>query len=216
MRVDTFPLGPLETNCFLASHLGRALAVDPGGDPAPVLTALKRAELALDHIVITHMHCDHIYGAKALADATGAPILANPEDAYLLETELGAGGFMGLPRVDAFDYDPLTPGETLLMGRACTVLATPGHTRGSVSLYFPRPDGGPDGGPGHLFTGDLLFYRGVGRTDFPGGDWDTLVRSVKDKVFSLPDDTVVHAGHGPDTTVGDEKRNNPYFTEFTR
>lgn len=204
MRIDTFSLGPLMTNGFLLSDGGKAVFIDPGGDPAAVLSRLEADGLALTHVVVTHLHCDHIYGGAALARATGAPILANPEDDYLLETEVGGGGLMGLPKVETFEYQPLPPGKTEFLGRPCEVFATPGHTPGSLSLYFPDA--------GAVFVGDLLFKRSIGRTDFPGGSQDALVASVREKIFILPPETVVYSGHGPETTVGDEAAHNPFFT----
>ena len=180
-----------------------ALVVDPGGDPTPILSLLQERKLTLTHIVDTHFHCDHIYGNAALHEATNAPILASPEDDSLLATELGGGGLMGLPMVEAFEYAPLLPGETTFLGQPCTVMATPGHSPGSLSLYFPQAKA--------VFVGDLIFYGSVGRTDFPGGDWETLVASVINNIFILPEDTVIYNGHGPETTVGQEKRTNPFF-----
>lgn len=206
MNIDSFTLGPLGTNCFLCSESGRAVAIDPGGNPAEVLARLKAEGLALTHILITHLHCDHIYGCKALADATGAPALAAQEDAFLLETEVGRGGLMGLPMVKLFEFTPLQPGTHAFLGQECRVLATPGHTPGSLSFYFPKE--------GRVFVGDLLFRRSVGRTDFPGGSSAALTRSVQDEIFTLPGETIVHSGHGPDTTVSDEKNHNPFFVGF--
>jgi len=206
MEILTFPLGPLETNCYLAVNGSSAAAVDVGGEPAPVLAYLQNAGLTLETILITHLHCDHIYGAKALHGATGAPIFAGENDGYLLDTELGRGGFMGLPCVDAFDYEHIGPGERSVIGRTCQVLPTPGHTRGSLSFYFPEDKA--------VFVGDLLFFRSIGRTDFPGGDYDALIEAVKSRIFALPEDTAVYSGHGPATSVGAEKKHNPYFSEF--
>ncbi len=204
MRIETFPLGPLETNCHVLSFQTKALVVDPGGDPAEVLDYLAAGGLTLEVILNTHLHCDHLYGNAALSRATGAPILASPLDAYLMKTELGRGGFMGLPLVAPFTAQDLNPGETTFLGQPCTVLHTPGHTLGSLSLYFPTAKA--------LFSGDLLFYRGVGRSDFPGGSHETLIESVRTKIFTLPEDTTVYSGHGLSTTVHEEKLHNPYFS----
>nr|GBO96738.1 hydroxyacylglutathione hydrolase [Nitratidesulfovibrio sp. HK-II] len=206
-RISTFPMGPLETNGYLVHMDGAAVAVDPGGAPKPMLQYAEKNGLKLTHILITHLHFDHIYGAAALAEASGAPVLAGPADAFLMETELGRGGAFGFPRVAPFSYQPLEEGELALGDIACRVLATPGHTPGSLSFHFPQA--------GAVIVGDLLFHRSIGRTDFPGGDLDALRRSVVEKIFTLPDDTVVYPGHGPETTVGAEKLNNPYFTEFS-
>lgn len=206
--ISTFPMGPLETNGYLVHMNGTAVAVDPGGPPLPMLQHLERNRLTLTHILLTHLHFDHIYGVAALADGWGAPVLANAADAFLMQTELGRGGAFGFPHVAAFDYQPLEEGEPDLGSIACRVLATPGHTPGSLSFHFPQA--------GAVIVGDLLFHRSIGRTDFPGGDLDALRRSVVEKIFALPDDTVVYPGHGPETTVGEEKLNNPYVAEFSR
>lgn len=203
MDITTFALGPLQTNGYLLGHAGRALFVDPGGDPAPVLDALGKRGLALETIVLTHLHFDHAYGVAALAKATGAPVLANPADEYLLESWLGRGGEMGVPEVQDYDYTALEAGETSFLGLACRVLATPGHSQGSLTLYFPDA--------GAAFVGDLIFSRSIGRTDFPGGDTDTLLASVRDKIFTLPPDTRLYPGHGPATTVAAEAAHNPFF-----
>lgn len=203
MRIETYALGPLQTNGFLLVNEERALFVDPGGDPAAVISDIEAQGLTLEYILNTHLHCDHIYGNKALADATGAKILASPDDAYLLETEIGAGGFMGLPLVDSFEYEPIVEGETEFIGLTCKVLATPGHTRGGLSFYFPDAKA--------VFVGDLVFKRSIGRTDFPGGSLDDLLRAAREKIFTLPPETTIYSGHGPETTVGEESAHNPFF-----
>lgn len=208
MPIYTFPLGPLETNCYVIAADAYALAIDPGGDPKEVLDFLKENKLSLVNICITHMHFDHLYGVAALHKATGAPVLTPPGDAQLMQNEVGAGGVWGFPRVDSFPSEPLESGEHIFGPLTCTVLNTPGHTPGSVSLYFPQEKA--------VFTGDLLFYRSVGRTDFPGGDQNTLLNSIRSKIFTLPDDTLVYPGHGLSTSVGDEKHNNPYCGLFAR
>jgi glyoxylase-like metal-dependent hydrolase (beta-lactamase superfamily II) len=203
MRITTFPLGPLDTNCFVLDHGGRALAVDPGGDPAEVLDFIKAEGLKLEQILVTHLHFDHIYGCAALNRATGAPVLAPQEDAFLLGGELGGGGAYGFPRVEAFEYAAAPVGETSLIGLACRCLPTPGHTPGSVSFYFPEAKA--------AFVGDLIFYRSVGRTDFPGGSSEQLDRSVREQIFTLPPETMLYPGHGLETTVDSEMRHNPFF-----
>jgi glyoxylase-like metal-dependent hydrolase (beta-lactamase superfamily II) len=208
MDIKMFPLGPLETNCYVASSGASAIAVDVGGDPASVAAYLIEKGLRLEAILVTHLHCDHLYGVAELARAAGATVFAGAADAPLLDMEIGGGGLMGLPLVPPFSWEPLGPGELTLVGQTCRVLATPGHSAGSLSFYFPAS--------GAVFVGDLLFYRSIGRTDFPGGDYEALMRSVREAIFSLPPETVVYSGHGPATTVGDEMRHNPFFTEFAR
>lgn len=203
MRITSFPLGPLETNCHVLDHEGRALAVDPGGDPAEVLDFLRAEKLSLEHILITHLHFDHIYGCAQLAKATGAPIIAPQADAYLMDTELGRGGVYGFPTVEPFLSQPAPLGQASFIGLECRCLATPGHTPGSISYSFPQA--------GAAFVGDLIFYRSVGRTDFPGGSSDELKRSVLEQIFTLPGETMLYSGHGMETSVADEKTHNPLF-----
>lgn len=207
LYVKIFQLGPLETNCYLVYNDAKeALVIDPGGDPARVLAFMETQGLELTRILNTHLHFDHIGGNAALADATGAEILAGESDGHLLETELGGGGFMGFPRTPSFSFSPLVPGTYTFLGEICHVLATPGHSPGSLSFYFPALDA--------VFCGDLIFYRSVGRTDFPGGDESVLKDSAYSKILVLPEKTVIYPGHGPETDVDDARKNNPFFTDF--
>ncbi len=204
MELRVFNLGPLETNCYVLANNGRAVAIDPGGDPAQVTAWLKAQDLTLTHILDTHLHFDHTAGNAALARDTGAPILGPEGDRFLLDNEMGKGGFMGLPLIEPYEFQPLEPGEAEFIGLACHILETPGHTPGSLTLYFPDAQA--------AFVGDLLFYRSIGRTDFPGGNSDELLRSVRERIFTLPGETVVYSGHGPKTTVSDEMHHNPFFS----
>ena len=206
MPVATFPLGPLQTNSYLIHNAGQAVAVDVGGEPAPMLEYLTEHKLALAAICLTHRHFDHLYGVAELAGATKAVVYAPTGDDSLAETESGKGGIWGVPPVPPFDSLPMPTGSASFGGMECRVLETPGHTPGGVSLYFPAEK--------LVFTGDALFYRSMGRTDFPGGDQATLLRSIKDVLFTLPEDTTVYPGHGPATSIGDERKNNPFCGEF--
>lgn len=203
-EVLTFPLGPLETNSYLVLNGERALAVDVGGDPAPLLAELKKRGATLSAILLTHLHFDHVYGVAALARETGATVYACSGDEYLRESELGQGGFMGLPQVEPFGYDEWCEGEREVAGLVCMALPTPGHTKGSVTYHFPTV-----GSAGSAFVGDVVFKGAVGRTDFPGGDARTLTQSIKQQIFALPDDTELYSGHGLSTTVDIERRSNP-------
>ncbi|PKN08584.1 MAG: MBL fold metallo-hydrolase [Deltaproteobacteria bacterium HGW-Deltaproteobacteria-8] len=203
MHIESFNLGPLETNCHVLSHLGQAVVVDPGGEPSEVLEHLRAQKLTCTHILVTHLHFDHIYGCAALARATGAPVLTPAGDAALMRSELGAGGMFGFPRVEPFESSPAPEGPATFAGLECLCLATPGHSPGSVSYYFPQANA--------AFVGDLIFYRSVGRTDFPGGSSATLKRSVEEKIFTLPGETVLYSGHGLETSVDSERTHNPFF-----
>lgn len=204
MTVKTIPLGPLETNCYVLSHNGKAVVVDPGGDPGPLLEYLEQEGLTVGAILNTHLHFDHTLGNKALSDAVGVSIRASERDRPLLDTELGRGGMMGLPDVDEYEFTALEPGQTEFCGMPCSIFATPGHSDGSLTFYFPDA--------GCAFVGDLIFYRSIGRTDFPGGSLEVLKQSVKDHIFTLPADTILYPGHGPETSVSDEHNHNPFFT----
>lgn len=203
MHIESFNLGPLETNCHVLSHEGLAVAVDPGGDPAEVLEHLRAGKLTLTHILVTHLHFDHIYGCARLAAATGAPILTPAGDAGLMRTELGQGGLFGFPPVEPFQSSPAPVGPATFAGLDCLCFSTPGHSPGSMTYYFPQA--------GAAFVGDVIFYRSVGRTDFPGGSSATLKKSVEEKIFTLPGDTVLYSGHGLETTVDSERTHNPFF-----
>ena len=206
MPVATFPLGPLQTNSYLIHSGKQAVAVDVGGEPEPMLEYLTTHGLTLAAICITHRHFDHMYGVAALEEATGALVYIPQDDDSLAGTDSGKGGVWGFPPVPEFTAVPMPMGNTIFGDMVCQVLKTPGHTPGGVSLYFPDEHA--------VFSGDALFYRSIGRTDFPGGDHDTLLRSLKDVLFKLPADTLVYPGHGPTTNIGDEIANNPFCGEF--
>ncbi len=203
LKLKEFSLGMLETNCYLLYNDKEAIAIDPGGDPDELLDFLREKRLKLKCILNTHLHFDHIQGNSELSGNTGAPIYAPARDEFLMKTEVGVGGFMGFPRTPAFDFTPLEEGETEFLGSPCLVLATPGHTPGSLSFYFPEIE--------KVFVGDLIFFRSVGRTDFPGGDAGVLKKSAMEKIFTLPGKTTIYSGHGPETSVEDEKLHNPFF-----
>ncbi len=206
MSVATFPLGPLSTNCYVINNGNNALAIDVGGSPEDVIVYLVKNKFSLEAILLTHMHFDHMYGVANLAKSTGAPVYAPENDKVIWESEAGKGGIWGMPPVEAFDAIWLSPGKTSFAGMTCYVLETPGHTPGGFSFYFPEQK--------CVFTGDALFYRSIGRTDFPLGDHKQLLQSIHEKLFILPDDTTVYPGHGPATNIGMEKKENPFCGEF--
>ncbi|MBQ7608196.1 MAG: MBL fold metallo-hydrolase [Desulfovibrionaceae bacterium] len=206
MPVATFPIGPLGTNSYVLSKDKLALVIDVGGAPSDIITYLSSEHMQLAAICITHLHFDHIYGVAELALKTSAPVYVPDGDSVIAKTEASRGGIWGLPRVEEFSSEKLPIGDTTLAGMACTILETPGHTPGSVSFYFPESN--------LVFTGDALFYHSVGRTDFPLGDSDTLLTSIRTKLFTLPDSTRVYPGHGPETSIREEKQNNPFCGEF--
>lgn len=203
MQIHTFPLGPLETNCYLLVQGSEAVAVDPGGNPAAVVKYLNDKNLKLVAILNTHLHFDHVGGNAALAKATDAPIYLCKDDLFLLDA--ASGRRFGLPATDPFEYQDLKPGDAVFMGLRCTVIHTPGHSPGSLSFYFPDQ--------GALFSGDVLFFRDTGRSDLPGGSRPILENeTIRGKLYKLPDETVVYPGHGPATTIGVEKIENHWVT----
>ena len=208
MSIEIFNLGPLETNCYVVYKENSAIVVDPGGDPSPVLTFLRNNNLVLEAICLTHLHFDHMYGVADLHKATNAPTFMPSDDAFMLETQYSRGGMWGFPSVKPFEAEHLVPGEHTLGALHFVVIHTPGHSPGSMSLYFPDLK--------LVCTGDTLFYRSVGRSDLPGGDGDLLAKSIREKLFTLPDEIIAYPGHGPEARIGDEKNNNPYCGLFVR
>ncbi len=208
MSIQVFSIGPLETNCYVVYQGESAVVVDPGGDPRSVLKFLQAEKLNLVAICLTHLHFDHLYGVADLHAATQSPIYTPSDDLFLLETDSGKGGMWGFPTVKSFESKVLTSGEHEMGGLKFIALHTPGHTPGSMSLYFPDLK--------FVCTGDVLFYRAVGRSDLPGGNHSTLIASIKKDLFTLPPDTIVYPGHGPETYIGDEVANNPFCGDFAK
>jgi hydroxyacylglutathione hydrolase len=205
MILETLITGPLETNTYLVGDksTGEVIVIDPGGDVEAIVARVSELKVRLKAIVNTHGHFDHVSGNRALIDATGAPLYVHKEDASLLSVaDRAAQAFA----VRAENSPPpsgfLEEGEELTVGRyRFSVAHTPGHSLGSVTLT----------GEGKAFCGDLVFYGSVGRTDLPGGSEKTLRESIRRVIMTLPDDTVIYPGHGPETTVGLEKQQNPFF-----
>lgn len=206
MSVAVFPLGPLNVNCYVVSREGDAVVVDPGGNPEQVQDFLREQKLQLRAILLTHLHFDHLYGVAALHEASGAPVHAAEADRPLLKDMVGQGGMWGFPVVDPFPFTPIQPGKQAFGALSCVVLATPGHSPGGLSFHFPEEN--------LLCSGDTLFYRSAGRTDLPGGDEEQLLHSLRKVLFALPGETLVYPGHGPATTIADERRNNPFCGDF--
>jgi len=204
---EIFPVGPLQCNCSVigdeSTH--EAIVIDPGDDIDTVAAALAKHKLTVKQIVITHAHIDHVGGAMKLKKLTGAPVLLNENDTALLKMLDVQAAWVGMKSPGAVAIDAsLGSGDTVNVGNIeASVIHTPGHTQGSVCIYFPAQQ--------KLIAGDTLFAGSIGRTDLPGGDFDTIMRSLHRDVLALPDETLVVPGHGELTTIGDERATNPFL-----
>lgn len=197
-------VGPLQVNCYLlvCQKSRQAMVIDPGEEGARILQLAKSEGVVISKVVNTHGHFDHIGANRQLIDATGAELMIHAADLPLLQNASKHAEAYGL----AVDASPepdrlLAQGDTIELGELTfSVFHVPGHSPGGICLLSN----------GHLFVGDVLFAGSVGRTDLPGGDSDALVEGIRERLFTLPEETVVHPGHGPDTTIGRERRTNPF------
>jgi len=206
MLVTALSVGPIGTNCYVVGceETLEGMVVDPGGHAERILAAVNEMGLTVKYVVNTHAHFDHVTANRAVVEATGATLVVHPDEAPGLKAGGGAQWF-------GFEADPspepgllVQEGDRLQVGRLdFQVMHAPGHAPGHIMLY--------EADEGVLFDGDVLFHRGIGRSDLPGGSHATLMRSIREKILTLPDETVVYSGHGPATTVGDEKRLNPWL-----
>jgi len=207
-KIHTLVVGRLQTNCYILQSDSKALVIDPGDEPERILHFLNDLKVKPSQIIATHTHFDHVLGADKIRTTLKIPFLIHRDDLSMLESPSRVREFIGLmvrrpPRVDRF----LADGESISLGQdTVRVLHTPGHSPGSISLA----------GRGYVITGDALFNQSIGRTDLPGGDLDTLVHSITDRLFTLDDNTIVYPGHGQETSIGDEKLTNPFVGRVSK
>jgi len=206
---EILPVGPLQCNCSIIGDetTHEAMVIDPGDEIEDILGIIRKHNLQVKQIVITHAHIDHVGGAMKLRAATGAPILLNQNDYALLKMLDVQATWIGVPPPGKVEIDrSVTTGELVTAGsHTAQVLHTPGHTEGSICLYFPAEK--------KLIAGDTLFAGSIGRTDLPGGSTPKILRSLHDTVLVLPDETVVIPGHGSLTTIGEERETNPFLVK---
>lgn len=210
MNLHVLPAGPIQTNAYLltAPERGEAVLIDAPGDVWPaVKELLSKSGCKLKEIWLTHGHWDHMQGAAEIVRATGAVVRAHEADRVLIESPEVMKRFAGL----TFSLEPVKVDQWVQQGDHLTAFGTtvevrhvPGHCPGNVLFYFAEA--------GAAFVGDALFREGVGRWDLPGGDFDVLARSIREQIYTLPENTLVFPGHGPKTTVGHESENNPYVS----
>jgi hydroxyacylglutathione hydrolase len=206
MLFATVVVGPLGVNCSIlgCSDTKEGVVIDPGADAQRILAKVKELGLTVKYVINTHGHFDHVGGNRELLAATGAKLLIHQADVPFLGRAVSSAAMYGLATENSPEPDDfLTDGQTISFGnQELLVLHTPGHTPGGCCLYHRAS--------GQVITGDTLFADGVGRTDFPGCSTADLVAGIKTKLFTLPEATVAYPGHGPSTTIGHEKKHNPY------
>jgi glyoxylase-like metal-dependent hydrolase (beta-lactamase superfamily II) len=205
VEITTFVVGPLQSNSYLVVDEAsrRAAVIDPGMESEAVLAAVRRQGVRVESVIITHGHFDHVFSAARFKAETGAEVVMHPDDLPLLAEVPETARFFGIKAPVPPHPDRLVrEGDTIAVGgRSLGVLETPGHTPGSISLRLDDA----------VFVGDTLFAGSVGRTDLTGGSLEILLRSIHGKLLPLPDRTVVYAGHGPATSIGVERRDNPFL-----
>jgi hydroxyacylglutathione hydrolase len=201
------PVGPLQCNCSILGDTasGECMVIDPGAEIEKIASLLEKHRLKVKQIVITHGHIDHVAGAMQLKRLTGAPILMNKNDQQQLKLLDIQAAWIGVPAPGVVSIDQsISTGDNVTAGNLQgQVMHTPGHTEGSSCLYFEREK--------KLIAGDTLFAGSIGRTDLPGGSFEKIIRSLHQTVLALPDETVVIPGHGPMTSIGQERETNPFL-----
>jgi hydroxyacylglutathione hydrolase len=211
----TIPVGILQCNCTIVGDpvTHEALVIDPGDEVNRILDLIGRHKLSVQAIVSTHAHIDHVGGLSKLHRYTGAPVLMHRDDLQLYQGMDVQAAFLGVAAPELVSIDHLLAEGDVLHWGSCEarVIHTPGHTPGSVCLFVPNDNGAIALAAPQLFAGDTLFAGSIGRTDLWGGSMDQIMDSLRGKLMELPDSTIVHPGHGPVTTIGNERYTNPFL-----
>ncbi len=202
--IRTFPVGPLQCNCSIIGDRlsSKALVVDPGGDADQILGLLNELNLTVVGIIHTHAHLDHILASGVIKEATGAPIYLHEGDKFLWDMVGQQCVMFGVPPVTLPEPDHFMEDDQALNCCGGVAIHTPGHTPGSISFWFEEYK--------TLIAGDTLFQGSIGRTDLPGGNFDQIITSIKERIYTLDDDAIVVTGHGPNTAIGSEKTGNSF------
>ena len=205
MIIKKLEVGPIMANCFIlgCESTKEGVVIDPGDDADRILMELAKSGLKVKYLINTHGHFDHVGANKRMKEVTGAEIAVHPDDEPMFQELSRSSMMFGLSAENSPPADiRLNDGDEITFGEiTLKVIHTPGHSKGGICLYTK----------GYLFAGDTLFAGSIGRTDLNGGDYDTLISSIKEKLLVLEPETVVYTGHGPETTIGNEKRTNPFL-----
>nr|NJM02478.1 MBL fold metallo-hydrolase [Desulfobacula sp.] len=205
MIIKKLEVGPIMANCFIlgCESTKEAVVIDPGDDADRILMTLAKSGLKVKYLINTHGHFDHVGANKRMKEVTGAVLAIHPDDEPMLQELSRSAMMFGLSAENSPPADiRLNDGDEITFGKiTLKVIHTPGHSKGGICLYTQ----------GHLFAGDTLFAGSIGRTDLSGGDYDILISSIKEKLLVLDPETIVYTGHGPETTIGNEKRMNPFL-----
>jgi glyoxylase-like metal-dependent hydrolase (beta-lactamase superfamily II) len=216
MILETAAVGPFFKNGYVVGceATNHAVLIDPGDEIEHLLDVIRNRALSVTHILLTHAHVDHVSGVAEAKRSLDVPIYLHQDDLFLYQNAVRTGMMFGLTVEEPPPVDHYYEGEgPIAFGEyAVRVVHTPGHCPGGVCLAVSKADDGAS--PPALFVGDTLFAGSIGRTDLPGGNYQTLLKSITEVLFAFPDDSVVYSGHGPETTIGRERRTNPFVLEY--
>jgi hydroxyacylglutathione hydrolase len=214
MIIETAAVGPFFKNGYVVGceRTKQAVYIDPGDEVDQLLSFIAAEELTVAYILLTHAHVDHVSGVAEAKRTLNVPIYLHKDDLFLYQNAVRTGMMFGLTVEQPPPVDRYYEGEVITFGDyEVRAVHTPGHCPGGVCLAVSKKN---DPEPPHLFVGDTLFAGSIGRTDLPGGDYDTLLKAITETLFAFPDESIVYSGHGPETTIGREKQTNPFVLEY--